>query len=169
MKVICKTCKKKFEKRNAEVNRAIKLGRNHFCSLSCSGVHSNKTVYKPAWGNTNGKGNRDQYTDFRWYMKTLSNNKRKPSVLTLADLKKLWDDQKGICPLTGVVLKLRTHSNCREPLDPYHASIDRIDNGKDYFIGNVRFIAVMANFARHRWSDSDLISFCKTVSENHKN
>lgn len=44
-----------------------------------------------------------------------------------------------------------------------NASLDRIDNSLGYVVGNVRFVAVMANLARGEYSDSELRSFCASV------
>jgi very-short-patch-repair endonuclease len=40
--VTCRNCSTSFEKENREINRAAKLGREHFCSLACTAQFSNE-------------------------------------------------------------------------------------------------------------------------------
>lgn len=115
--------------------------------------------------------NSDEFSDFKRYLKCTKNTRnrgrKRASEITLQDLKSIWINQEGICPLTGWKLKLRTHTNCsKEPLTPYCASVDRIDNSKGYIKGNIRFISVMANYARNIFSDEEVIDFCKSVAIN---
>jgi hypothetical protein len=46
------------------------------------------------------------------------------------------------------------------------ASLDRIDNSKPYVQGNVRFISLMANYAKNDMTDAELVGFCKAVASN---
>lgn len=65
--------------------------------------------------------------------------------LTIEYIKQIWDDQNGICPLTGWALILpQGTAKGWETSDPSNASLDRIDPSKGYVKGNVRFIAYMA-------------------------
>jgi len=64
-------------------------------------------------------------------------------------LARLWEEQEGRCALTGWTMQL-------EPSDstsPNQASLDRIDNQKGYIRGNVRFLCLMANYARNQFDD----------------
>lgn len=73
-----------------------------------------------------------------------------------------------ICPITGRFLILPKGTDGWEKLNPYNASLDRIDNSKGYIKGNVRYIAYIANLGRSAFSDDQLISFCKVVA-THQN
>ena len=46
--VICAYCEKPFEKTNAEINRSIRTGRRHLCSLSCTAKLHNRERRKPS-------------------------------------------------------------------------------------------------------------------------
>ena len=83
-------------------------------------------------------------------------------------LKEVWDSQRGVCPLTGYFLILKTYANCKENLLPNHASVDRIDHSQGYVRGNIRFISVMANFAlNNKFTDAQLLDFAKMINENN--
>jgi len=171
----CDTCNKEFEKARNEYNRRIRLGKDKFyCSLSCSGkspesvknIVSNRSGY-PVWELNNPKKH-DEYSKFRPILKMLRDRiKRKPRDfnLTLEYLKEIWDKQNGKCPFTNFDLELRTYKNDSQ-LNIKSASLDRIDNSKGYVQGNVRFVSVMFNFARNKFSDEEVIEFAQAVIKN---
>ncbi|NDB59958.1 hypothetical protein EB001_16140, partial [bacterium] len=76
----------------------------------------------------------------------------------------LWETQNGICPFTKQKLELRTHNYTHIENRPYQASLDRIDNNKGYVKGNVRFVALIFNYARNNFSDEQVLEFCKQVA-----
>lgn len=171
--VVCDTCGKTVFKETGEYNRRIRLGKDKFyCGSSCASkdpqrlslLRQNTPNYDISKHSNNRK---DQLSDFRWYIKAIKNRYNKEVDIDLDYLKDLWESQKGTCPFTGQQMLLRTHVNCRNKLTPYHASLDRIDCSKGYIKGNLRFVSVMANFARNNFSDEDLIEFCKKVAINH--
>tara|TARA_X000000950_G_scaffold234904_1_gene285076 strand:+ start:286 stop:492 length:207 start_codon:yes stop_codon:yes gene_type:complete len=47
------------------------------------------------------------------------------------------------------------------------ASLDRVNSSKGYVKDNVRFIAVIANYCKHSFSDDEVKLFCKAVVENN--
>jgi hypothetical protein len=173
--VKCDFCGKQFEKRKSEYNRRMRLGKTKlFCSYSCSSkrpeniahIKKNASNYEIS----NHANNRlDSLSSFRYYMKSMKNKGRKPIIdVDASYLKEIWESQKGICPFSGVKMTLRTHTNVIKggnniPTSPYIASVDRIDNDKGYEKGNIRFISLMANYARNNFSDKQLVDFCKAV------
>ena len=60
---------------------------------------------------------------------------------------------------------MRTYKNDSQ-LNIKSASLDRIDNSKGYVQGNVRFVSVMFNFARNKFSDEEVIEFAQAVIKN---
>ena len=127
----------------------------------------------------------DEYTPFRWYLRSgvLSNTrgdaktskikipKNKKNIITLKYLKFLWEKQKGICPYTGIKLKLFTHSLSRYKTnmksDIRYASLDRIDANKPYAKGNVQFVAWPINYAKNDMSDKQMKRFIKLIRQKH--
>jgi len=184
VELICENplCGKIFEKRKGEYNRSKKLGRRNFCCMKCSGVVCGREAYAsqtPEVISESSKrikshcGNlRDEYTQFRFFIKVIRQrlkDRHKTFDIDLKYLKDLWESQNGICPFTGWNLVLpdniggwKTYRNGRR------ASLDRIDNSKGYVSGNLRFISFMANIARSNMTDEELVEFCKAVADNSK-
>ena len=166
----CNFCNSIFFIRKNEYDRQIKRGRsNFFCSRSCATSKSNEDNPRP--GNVNylkANNRKDDLTPFRWFILRGEYRDRKNNYgcdITTEYLKQLWEDQKGICPFTGWNLILPSNTKkAWEINSPNNASLDRINNSLGYLQGNVRFICVMANYARHIFSDEQLINFCKSVS-----
>jgi len=112
----------------------------------------------------------DQYTPFRYFVLLAKKRNKKRHYgfnITAEYLKKIWDEQNGICPFTSCKLilpigtdKAFVHS------EPGNASLDRIDGSKGYIEGNVRFVAYMANLGRQAFTDIQFINFCKAVAIN---
>ncbi len=105
--VICQNpaCGKEFNKSRSEFNRSEKLGRLHFCSKSCFGKFKELA-------NFGDKANKDtsylrkivrtdEYSPFRNHLKVMrksAKHRKHQCSVTLANLKQLWEKQKGICP-----------------------------------------------------------------------
>jgi hypothetical protein len=171
IELTCDVCEKVFDKYIGEYKRRVREGHTKFaCSLSCGAVLSNKTCKRPGNPSSIIPGKVcDEFSPFRWYLKVARNReakKGKPTI-TLEYLKALWEDQKGICPITGWRIILPYGSKGWLDTDnPQNASLDRIDNSLGYVQGNVRFIAIHANFARWKYSDTELSAFCLAVVKN---
>lgn len=84
--------------------------------------------------------------------------------LTPDGLRRLWDKQRGVCPLTGWKMEPRKTGS---GLIPRTVTVDRIDPKRGYVRGNIRLISFAANNAKYIWTDAALYNFCKAVtSEN---
>lgn len=167
--ITCKICGKIVEKRKSEIDRQKKKGRKDFyCGRECSGKNSKNIEHLEKYQN-HFKENKyirqpDKYSNFRWYIKNIRSRKNQQSNIDCQYLKELWEQQNGICPITKKKLELRTHSY-KNKSQPYSASLDRIDNTKGYIKGNIRFVALIFNYARNTFSDNEVIDFCKAVIE----
>lgn len=176
IKITCATCGKQSEKKLAEITRQKKKGKTKFyCNLKCAGKNINNLTHISKFHNnfidTKYIRQPDDKTNFRWYIKGVIRNSKKRNQhydVDLAYLKELWEKQKGICPFTKKELVLRTHSY-KENGGPYQASLDRIDNSKGYVKGNVRFVALIFNYAKNSFADETVIEFCRMVSKVNKN
>jgi hypothetical protein len=169
--IVCINCGKTFQKITREYKRQIKNGNNRFfCNLSCNALTRNKE--NPPPGNPQyliPDNRRDEYTPFKWFVNhAKSRNKERKNPrdfnITVESVSQLWEKQKGICPFTGWALILPVDSEGHLEFKINNASLDRINNSIGYINGNIRFVSVMANFARNKFSDEDLISFCKAVA-----
>jgi len=168
----CFACQREFEKAVSEYNRTIKRNARHFCSRECSALISAKEnvqngIFFPHPENLDPGNLRDDFTPFRWFLaRVRSREHKKANDLTLEYLKEIWEQQKGICCFTGwkMHLPLGTAKWGNEP-KPQRASLDRIDSKKGYIQGNVRFVCVIANYAKNDFDDTDVLAFCKAVTE----
>ena len=98
---------------------------------------------------------------------TYKNSKKrfKDFNLTLEYLKQLWEEQKGICPYTGIQLCLAEYkANHNDPI--YTASLDRIDSSKGYTIGNVQFISTAINYMKNTMSHEETINLCNIIAKH---
>lgn len=158
MKLKCNECGKEFEKSTGEYNRKIKLGKTKFyCGLSCAGKNSSSHLKK--WhgrnnDNLKSENRRDEFSPFRQFIRSAKKRRDKDKTdIDVEYLKELWESQNGICSLTNIKMTLeRNHL-------PFQASLDRIDCTKGYIKGNVRFICLIANYARNQWTDEAVVEF----------
>lgn len=170
----CPNCLGQFQRYKGEFNRSKRVGKDHFCSKKCSYAGQRRP---------SGPGNpqylipdnrRDEFSPFRKFLRVVKNriahhtgreNQRTVMLstdLTLEYLLNMWKSQGGICPLTGWALRLKP-ATIHGHAQPGDASLDRIDSGSGYNMGNVRFIAFIANLAKSQFSDQDLFEFCAAV------
>lgn len=172
VEVICANCDKVFFKSVSEFNRSEKLGKRHFCCMSCTQRKYNKEHpnLNPNMKGLRAGNRRDEYSRFRWFLLRVKQRRARQGStnLTLAFLKELWEQQDGKCPFTGFALFLpRTSGQWdKDALRIRRASLDRIDASKGYLQGNVRYVSGTANLARSRITDEELIEFCRAVVEN---
>lgn len=153
--LICLQCNSSYEKDRREHNRQMRKGNiNTFCSLSCSATHRNieSDIGNKMKGNLRigGDYQTDEFSPFRYYMKTAVQRKHECDI-DLAYLKELWEQQKGRCAYTGMLLRTRNHKTGRALIDV--ASLDRIDSSKGYIKGNVQFVSAALNLAKSNLPD----------------
>lgn len=163
-KVICNNCNKEFLKNKSEIKRSAKLKRQHYCSLKCSG-HKNYQHLSLA-GNIKNlipDNLRDEFTPYKYFY-MLAKRRDPNSILMLEDIKTIWKRQKGRCILSGIEMNLPLSTRGFEKsFHPYNASLDRINSSIGYTKDNVRFICLMANLAKNKWNDDDLINFAQAI------
>jgi hypothetical protein len=175
--VVCQNpnCIKEFSKRLGEYNRSQKLGRPHYCSKSCWAKYKGLSNFGDKV-NTDTSCLRDiirtdEFSPFRNHLKIMrksAKHRNHECSVTLADLKTLWEKQNGICPYTGwQLINLASTTECENtPLTINRASVDRIDSKEGYILGNIVFVAVIANFAKNIFTEQDVIYFCRDVYQH---
>lgn len=160
----CAYCDKPFEKVAREHRRQLKKGKTHFyCRQSCQVSAGNKMSPRGDGSGLVADNRRDALTPFRWYI--LRARQRKHTYdIDAAYLLVLWEHQGGVCAFTGWELRLpKSTVGWSAGHHPANASLDRIDCSKGYVEGNVRFISVMANYARNQFTDEQVLEFCCAV------
>lgn len=161
IKCICLHCLKEFERDDYHLKNNGKTSlskmKGVFCGKMCN--DSFRAV---------SDLNKDQFTGFRNLLET-SKRRGKEHSLTLEEMKEVWDKQKGICPYTGFNLKLFGRKSAYKAEDGHlAASLDRKDSLKGYTKDNIQFVSLMANYAKHRFSENIMTSFCKQIAFHWK-
>lgn len=87
-----------------------------------------------------------------------------PFNISIIDVAKQFEKQKGICSLSGLPLKLRTYTNDITAT----ASLDRIDNNKGYLKNNIQWIHKEINFMKGSLQENRFIELCKHIAKNKK-
>ena len=161
--VQCVCCLKDYVKSLSEYNRNTKLGRNSFCSRVCGGKFNFNIGEKR--GTTLGVSRSTSDTPYLYYLRN-SKKRCKEFTLKIEDLKYIWEKQQGICPYSGVQLKLRTYLTKVDNLMTT-ASLDRIDSSLGYVVGNIQFVSISINFMKHTMSHQDTLKLCELISKNY--
>jgi hypothetical protein len=81
------------------------------------------------------------------------------NTLTIEELLKLYEKQKGKCSISGVKMSLLNNSN-------YIVSIDRIDSNKGYTINNIQLVTKIVNQAKNNLK---LNIFYKMIQDIYNN
>jgi len=77
-------------------------------------------------------------------------------------LNKIFDNQEGICALTGLNMLLDEHQGEAE----LHFSLDRIDSSKHYEPGNLQFVCKFANRWKSASNNDDFIQLIQLVRQS---
>jgi hypothetical protein len=173
----CPVCKEKYLKDKSEFTRNAKKNRMNFCSLACSAKYSFR-VKIPIEKNSNydisqhSKNLIDEFTDFRYAFKTIKSRMHKGCDISLNDLKEIWELQNGICPYSGIKLKLMKHGYKFSDIAQSRfeiASLDRIDSSKGYEKGNLVFVSTTVNFMKNSCSVEEIVKFIFIMKEYLQN
>lgn len=78
-------------------------------------------------------------------------------------LKQIWDDQNGLCAISGIPM---TYISGLGKV-PTNVSIDRIDCKKPYIKDNVRLTCVSVNIMRGILTDEQLLEMCNKIIKNY--
>lgn len=87
----------------------------------------------------------------------------KKFTLSIDYLWDLFEKQNRKCALSGLEIKFGRNGYSNET----SASLDRIDNNKDYIEGNVRWVLKDINMIRGSYNNDYFINLCKAVANNN--
>lgn len=166
-KFICNNCGLEFEKPISEIERNLKLGRNNYCSRSCSGKKNlsnfgdkiNKTPIRNQPNFRSIKAN-----PFNYYLRNCKKRLKHQIDIDLKYLEDLWNKQNGLCAYTGIKLILNTHLKIVKDYR-YTASLDRIDSNLGYVKGNVHFVSACINFMKNSLTHEQTIEFINLIKD----
>jgi hypothetical protein len=178
IKIICAECSKEHLKYKSDYLRKIKKGQSNFyCSNRCSSTANyrknpknlDKNKGNISFLKESGYCQLDEYSPFKYHAskaKARSKARRKKFDINIKYLKKIWDNQKGICPYTGIKMEIsRTSQDEDIKKTPTKASLDRIDPNKGYVIGNVEFVCYCINVAKNDFSKEEMIDFINNIKK----
>lgn len=83
-----------------------------------------------------------------------------PCTVTLDDLMRLWDQQKGRCAVSKVAM---THGSNGQRLREFNVSIDQIVANAGYTPQNVQLVCARVNYMKHELDMSDLQWWIRTL------
>lgn len=106
------------------------------------------------------KWRRANYRNFLMSLRTKLSQRRDLDIDVLC---KLYEDQKGLCAISGRQLTFI----CGEGIIPTNISIDRINPLGPYEPDNIRLVCRQANIMKQRLSDEELVSWCKDVIDTN--
>jgi len=153
----CRDCDAIYQRnyRKNNLDKCRRQNREHMARqrATAEGAASQRAAAHKCWQN-GGAARQQDYLDrlrkndfFRW--------KARKSYITLteAQLRGLWERQKGLCALTGRALD-------------HHAEIDHIlpkTRGGDDTMENSRWVCHAANQAKHNLTDPEFFTICRDV------
>lgn len=165
--LVCCTCNKPFTRNAANHYSHLKVKESSYKRVFCS---------RPCWieGRKTRPSRRDEFSPFRSFLAAaLQRNESKWTVLepllSLEDLKEQWELQGGICPYSGHSMILPPSMDWRKPPpeSPYRASLDRVDSSKPYQKGNVEFVCLAVNFAKHDFPQQTMLDFFAKMRQSN--
>lgn len=146
MNINCDYCNIVFDRSIARINVSKKRGHKSFCSRLCQNKHRRDLGI---------------FDRVFWRCRSNSKSRDKDFNITPEYIKILWNNQKGICPYSGVKLDWHSKSNNLYP------SLDRINTSLGYIIGNVQWVSKTINYAKHTMSNEEMLEFIKLI-RTHK-
>ena len=81
-------------------------------------------------------------------------------TITIEDIWNLYEDQEGLCALSGVPIKWADRGLTAT------VSIDRIDSSEGYVLENVQLVHKDVNFMKQQFDQEYFINMCKAIAEN---
>ena len=97
-------------------------------------------------------------------LKDRANKKNIECNVDLQYLHQLWNDQKGLCALSGIPMTYYFDSG----RIPTNVSVDRIDSKLGYAKGNIQLVCMAVNQMKNDLTIEQLKYFCKSILEYKK-
>ena len=169
IEVTCDRCGKPYTKLRCEHRRSLKLKRPHFCSCKCLTEYRVEKIGKAGWRKIHNYLIKEDsvfvhFVSLAW---NKCQQRKKDFDLDVGYLKEVWNKQSGICPYTGIKMTLpESGKEWDRHFTMDKMSLDRIDSAKGYVKGNVQFVCLGINYAKNRWSDTEMKLFIERIRTN---
>lgn len=100
--------------------------------------------------------------DVRGFLRHLLKHRKRHTTIALDDLHDLYTAQRGRCAVSGVEMTHRVGGGrCYTNI-----SIDRLNPGGEYVIGNVRLVCLAVNLMRLDMTDAELVDWCEKIKQH---
>lgn len=124
--------------------------RSKFCSSQCRNYFNGKKFRRTNAG-----------TDLIYYIKYILLGGKRPE-LSVEDVVSLYEEQGGLCALTGIAMTTISGSGRHKT----NMSIDRIEHGGPYILSNIRLVCTQANTMRNDLSDEELLWWTQQIQKS---
>ena len=86
------------------------------------------------------------------------------------DIKELYENQKGLCALTGIPMTTDTYmtKGNQHIINKMNISIDRINSDLGYIKENIQLVGAMINRMKSDLTNKEFIDFCSVISNYNK-
>jgi hypothetical protein len=118
--------------------------------LNCTGAEH------PQW---KGKGKISGGAWASW--KKSARDRNIPFVVTIEDGWSLYEQQGGLCALSGVPIAFATQASKQRQKT---ASLDRIDSSKGYVLENIQWVHKQINYMKGKMLLPELVEWCKAIT-----
>ena len=179
IKLKCARSGEYFWKDKSEYTRRININPDYkfYKSIKDATLGAGEKQYshlKPWTGKVNDNfiksadNRKDEFSPFKYFIakaKQRSKTKKgkyKSYNITLEYLKDLWEDQNGICAISGVKMKLPA-TLAENRYSPFCASLDRIDSESGYIQGNVQFVTQFCNLGKRDFKEGQVLKFILAI------
>jgi hypothetical protein len=134
---------------NGEIVEKARARRGdiHFCSRYCWHLHSRNSL--DGWAKTAKR--RVAYR---------AKGKGWKSEVTKDILMCMWEDQQGLCSITGIPMSFMMGDGAP---NPYIASVDRIDSSLGYTLDNIHLVCYQVNMMKSNLSVDELKAWCHKI------
>ncbi len=98
-----------------------------------------------------------------WKIRSTAKRKGIHFNITMPYLQTLFENQRGKCAYTGWDLTFSTYADTYDGT----ASLDRIDSGVGYIVGNVQWVHKDINMMKQQYSNERFLVLCHAVAKNN--
>lgn len=157
---ICKKCKSNYNRNyNVENKDAINKHHREYYQENRDRIRTRSNAY---WQSTPERFLSDVYNRTRKAARHRIDGAERglDFTLTREDLTDLYDKQHGLCAITGLPMHHRWGSL-------YSISIDRIDSGGHYVIGNVQLVCKGVNLFKSTHANVEALEFFSNFFKTH--
>lgn len=111
------------------------------------------------------KGKQSGFVEHLRRIRNRIRDKKQTTDIDIDYLMEIWNEQKGKCAYTDVILTQPNHKNKGEN-KIYTASVDRKDSSKGYVKGNIQYVSISINYMKSTLSDIEMKKFISIVKES---